>query len=190
MATRSSADAAHLTSETPVGAALCALERGDARHLLAVMRTLGPQAQDGVLKHVVVRALDRDAGLAPLQAMTMLLPRRADLHTGLGFAHLVRENHAAAERSFRRALALDGTAAAALLGCGVALRTLGRAEAAADFLMRALGRTDQPAITQAAAVALRDLLDEPAASAAGEVDPADGEPIPWVAGTAATIFIY
>ncbi len=155
-----------------------------------MVRGLAPRDRDIVLKHAVVKALDRGSSLAPLLAMTMLMPRRADLHTGLGFAHLVRDNPAAAERSFRRALTVDPAAAPAILGCGVALRTLGLVEAAAEFLLRALEQTDDSAAARAAADALRDLLDAPAAPVRADTRPAMDDPIALVAGSAANVFIY
>lgn len=77
-----------------------------------------------------------DAALDLLREGLRLYPTAVDLHVGLAFAHLAREDFAWAKGAFEKALLLDETNEDALVGLGETLLRIGRHAAALDVFGR------------------------------------------------------
>src|SRR5690242_12892036 len=67
-----------------------------------------------------------DEALAVLKEGLSLYPHAVELHVGLGYARLAREEYAWARRSFDEALVLDGEHEDALAGLGEILLKIGK----------------------------------------------------------------
>lgn len=106
-----------------------------------------------------------DAALATLHEGLTLYPNAVELHVGLGYARLAREEYAWARRSFEEALVLDPDHEDALAGLGETLLRFGQTEAATRLFarVRALGYDDDLDLMQQIGRALfRDELFEDA----------------------------
>ena len=79
-----------------------------------------------------------DEALAVLREGLALYPQAVELHVGLGYARLAREEYAWARRSFDDALALDGEHEDALAGLGEVLMKFGHHEQALRTFERTL----------------------------------------------------
>ncbi|HKJ91848.1 MAG TPA: tetratricopeptide repeat protein [Longimicrobiales bacterium] len=91
---------------------------------------------------------DYDAALETLKEGLHLYPHSVDLHVGLGYTRLAREEYAWAKQAFEKALVLDGEHEDALVGYGESLLRFGRsAEALSLFRrVRRSGAGDDPEI--------------------------------------------
>ena len=79
-----------------------------------------------------------DLALETLREGLTLYPAAVELHVGVGYARLAREEFAWARRSFEEALVLDGEHEDALAGLGESLLKFGRTEAALASFRRTL----------------------------------------------------
>jgi len=77
-----------------------------------------------------------ESALSLLKDGLRLYPHSVDLHVGLGYTHLAREDYVWAKQSFERGLVLDANHEDALVGLGEALLRFGRR----DEALRAFGR--------------------------------------------------
>jgi len=80
---------------------------------------------------------DYDAALSTLREGLELYPTSVELHVGMGYTRMAREEYAWARRSFAEALALDPDHEEALVGLGEVLLRLGRREEALELFRRA-----------------------------------------------------
>lgn len=85
-----------------------------------------------------------DAALATLHEGLAIYPNAVELHVGLGYARLARDEYAWARRSFEEALILDPEHEDGLAGLGETLLRFGQVEAAKRLFerVRALGYED------------------------------------------------
>jgi Flp pilus assembly protein TadD len=100
-----------------------------------------------------------DEAVALLRTGIESFPYAAELHVGLGYAHLAREEFAWARRSFDAALALNAEHEDALVGLGEALLKVGRAPRALECFekMLVLGfRDDHDLVLQAGRALFRE----------------------------------
>jgi Flp pilus assembly protein TadD len=79
-----------------------------------------------------------DEAVEVLRQGLSLYPDAVELHVGVGYAHLAREEYAWARRGFRRALALEPEHEDALAGMGEVLLKLGESQAAVKSFDRVL----------------------------------------------------
>jgi Flp pilus assembly protein TadD len=106
-----------------------------------------------------------DGALATLHEGLALYPNAVELHVGVGYARLARDEFAWARRSFEEALVLDPEHEDGLAGLGETLLRFGQAEAAKRIFgrVRALGYEDDIELMQQIGRALfRDELFEEA----------------------------
>lgn len=91
-----------------------------------------------------------DAALATLHEGLTLYPNAVELHVGVGYARLAREEFAWARRSFEEALVLDPEHEDALAGLGETLLRFGQPDAARRIFsrVRALGYDDDLELMQ------------------------------------------
>jgi Tfp pilus assembly protein PilF len=80
---------------------------------------------------------DYDAALETLREGLGIYPHAVELHIGLGYTRLAREEFAWAKRAFEDALALEAEHEDALVGTGEVLLRLGRRDEALDHFARA-----------------------------------------------------
>src|SRR5262245_33460313 len=80
---------------------------------------------------------DYDTALETLKEGIRLYPSSVDLHVGMGYTRLARDEFLWAKHSFERALVLDGEHEDALVGLGEALLRFGRRGAAIKLFRRA-----------------------------------------------------
>jgi tetratricopeptide (TPR) repeat protein len=80
-----------------------------------------------------------DEALELLHEGTQLYPNAVELHVGMAYAYLAREDYAWARRSFERALAFDSDHEDTLAGYGEVLLKLGERQAALTAFDRILG---------------------------------------------------
>ena len=128
-----------------------------------------------------------DEALLILKEGTALYPHAVELHIGMAYAHLAREEYAWARRSFEQALALDPDHEDGLAGLGETLLKLGDREGAMRAVERILQlgfQDDHELMLQIGRALFREGLVAPAhrffdLAAAGEGDaacvPASGE---------------
>lgn len=81
---------------------------------------------------------DYDRAVEVLREGLALYPSATELHVGLGYAYLAREDYAWARQSFERALILDSYQEDALVGLGETLLKLGERPAALKAFQRVL----------------------------------------------------
>lgn len=81
---------------------------------------------------------DYDRAVELLREGLSLYPSATELHVGLGYAYLAREDYAWARQSFERALILDAHQEDALVGLGETLLKLGERPAALKAFQRVL----------------------------------------------------
>src|SRR5690606_23187746 len=86
--------------------------------------------------HRLYNAGDYDRALEMLKEGLVLYPHCADLHVGLGYTRLAREEFAWARQSFETAIALEPDHEDALVGLGEVLLRLGRREEALELFER------------------------------------------------------
>ena len=86
--------------------------------------------------HRLYNAGDYDRALETLKEGLVLYPHCADLHVGLGYTRLAREEFAWARQSFETAIALEPDHEDALVGLGEVLLRLGRKEEALELFER------------------------------------------------------
>ena len=79
-----------------------------------------------------------DLALETLREGLTLYPAAVELHVGVGYARLAREEYAWARRSFEEALVLDSEHEDALAGLGETLLKFGRTEAALSCFRKTL----------------------------------------------------
>ncbi len=105
-----------------------------------------------------------DEALSVLREGLALYPHSVELHVGVGYARLAREEYAWARRSFEEALVLDGEHEDALAGLGETLLKFGQREVALHTLDRLLElgyQDDIELMLQVARTLFREgLLDE------------------------------
>lgn len=91
-----------------------------------------------------------DAALATLREGLALYPNAVELHVGVGYARLARDEFAWARRSFEEALVLDPEHEDGLAGLGETLLRFGQADAAKQLFsrVRALGYDDDIELMQ------------------------------------------
>jgi Tfp pilus assembly protein PilF len=80
---------------------------------------------------------DYETALETLKEGLRLYPNSVELHVGLGYTRLAREEYAWAKQSFEHALILDGEHEDALVGLGEALLRFGRRDDAMRYFTRA-----------------------------------------------------
>ena len=80
---------------------------------------------------------DYDAAIETLKEGLRLYPNSVELHIGLGYTRLAREEYIWAKQCFEHALVLDGEHEDALVGLGEALLRFGRRREALDLFQRA-----------------------------------------------------
>ncbi len=86
--------------------------------------------------HRLYDAGDYDQALEMLKEGLVLYPHSVDLHIGLGYTRMAREEFAWARQSFETALALEPDHEDALVGMGEVLLRLGRAEESIELFER------------------------------------------------------
>lgn len=86
--------------------------------------------------HRLYNAGDYDQALETLKEGLVLYPHCADLHVGLGYTRLAREEFAWARKAFETAIALEPDHEDALVGLGEVLLRLGRKEEALELFER------------------------------------------------------
>src|SRR5215471_10741516 len=79
-----------------------------------------------------------DEALEVLREGLSLYPHAVELHVGVGYARLAREEYAWARRSFEEALVLDPEHEDALAGLGETLLRFGQEDAALNCFRRTL----------------------------------------------------
>lgn len=79
---------------------------------------------------------DYDAALATLKEGLQLYPNAVELHVGLGYTRLAREEYAWARHAFKKALVLDPEDDDAMVGMGETLLRFGRADEADELFRR------------------------------------------------------
>jgi Flp pilus assembly protein TadD len=79
-----------------------------------------------------------DEALDVLREGLLVYPHSVELHVGVGYARLAREEYAWARRSFDEALVLDGEHEDALAGLGETLLKFGHHDAARVVMQRLL----------------------------------------------------
>ena len=87
--------------------------------------------------HRLYDAGDYEAALDTLREGLRLYPHSVELHVGLGYTRLAREEFVWAKHSFEHALVLDGEHEDALVGLGEALLRFGRQDEALELFGRA-----------------------------------------------------
>lgn len=87
--------------------------------------------------HLLYDQGDYETALETLREGLRLYPSSVELHVGLGYTRLAREEFAWARQSFEHALVLDGEHEDALVGLGEALLRFGRREEAMELFGRA-----------------------------------------------------
>src|SRR5947209_11426362 len=88
--------------------------------------------------HQLYNEAQYDEALDVLREGLTLYPHAVELHVGMGYARLAREEYAWARRSFDEALVLDGEHEDALAGLGETLMRFGLPDVAVRHFRRTL----------------------------------------------------